>query len=178
MAEFAMMCQNCYGLKSKPTTTRNPQSNEIIERIHQTIGNIIHTFDMHNIVNNDPWSGILAATIFSVRATYHTKLKASPMQIVFVRETILNIRHVADWEHIRQLKQERINRNNKQETMHRNNLEYKVGEKNLIKRKKTSKEELEFMGPFLITQINDNFPFGNKREIVIYLCNEERNHEF
>ena len=48
--------------------------------------------------------------------------------------------------------------------MHRNNLEYKVGEKNLIKRKKTSKEELEFMGPFLITQINDNFTFVSKRE--------------
>ena len=31
MAEFAKMCQNDYGLKRKPTTTRNPQSNAIIE---------------------------------------------------------------------------------------------------------------------------------------------------
>ena len=37
MAEFAKMCQNEYGLKRKPITTRNPQSNEIIEQIHQTI---------------------------------------------------------------------------------------------------------------------------------------------
>ena len=37
MAEFAKMFQNYYGLKKKPITTRNPQSNAIIERIHQTI---------------------------------------------------------------------------------------------------------------------------------------------
>ena len=31
MAEFAKMYQNDYGLKRKPITTRNPQSNAIIE---------------------------------------------------------------------------------------------------------------------------------------------------
>ena len=83
MAEFAKMYQNDHGLKRKPITTRNPQSNAIIGRIHQTIGNIIRTSDVSNIVNNDPWSGILAATMFAVRATYHTPLQASPMQLVF-----------------------------------------------------------------------------------------------
>ena len=74
MAEFSKMCQNDYGLKRKPITTRNPQSNAIIERIHQTIGNIIRTFDVSNIVKNNPWSVILAATMFAVCATYHTTL--------------------------------------------------------------------------------------------------------
>ena len=41
LAKFAKMCQNDYGLKRKPITTRNPQFNAIIERIHQTIENII-----------------------------------------------------------------------------------------------------------------------------------------
>ena len=40
--------------------------------------------------------------------------------------------------------------------MQRNNNEYKVGDKIIVKRKKSSKHELEFMGPFPITQINDN----------------------
>ena len=53
MAGFSKMCQNYYGLKSKPITTRNLWSNAIIGRIHQTIGNIIRTFDVSNIVNND-----------------------------------------------------------------------------------------------------------------------------
>ena len=46
MAEFAKMCHNDYGLKRKPITTRNLQSNAIIERIHPTIGHIIRTFDV------------------------------------------------------------------------------------------------------------------------------------
>ena len=100
MAKFTNMCQNEYGIKRKPITTRNPHSNVIIERIHQTIGNIIRKFDVSNIVNNDPWSGILAATMFAVRATYHATLQASPMQLVFGQGAILNSKHVADWEHI------------------------------------------------------------------------------
>ena len=156
MAEFSKMCQNKYGLKRKPITTRNPRSNTIIERIHQTIGNIIHIFDVSNIVNNDPWSGILAATMFAVRATYHTTLQASPMQLLFFRDAILNIKHVSDWEHIQQRKQLQINHNNKREKMRRNNNQNKVGEKILVKHKKNSKHKLESMGPFPITQINGN----------------------
>ena len=113
MAEFPKMCHNDYGLKRKPITTRNPKSNAIIERIHQTIGNIIRTFDVSNIINKDPWSGILAATMFAVRATYHKTLQESLMQLVFGQYAILNIKHVSDWEHIRQRKQLRINHNNK-----------------------------------------------------------------
>ena len=121
MAEFAKMCHNDYGLKRKPITTRKPQSNAIIKRIRQTIGNIIQKFDVSNIISNDPWSGILAATMIEVRATYHTTLQASTMQLVYGRDSILNIKHVADWEHIQQRKQLQINHNKKRENMQRNN---------------------------------------------------------
>ena len=97
---------------------------------------------MYNIVNNDPWSGILSATMFAVRATYYTTLQASPMQLVFGRYAILNIKHVAYWEHIWQRKQLGINHNNTQENMRRNNHQYKVGDKILVKRKKNSKHKL------------------------------------
>ena len=156
MAEFSKMCHNDYGLKRKRITTRNPQSHLIIERIHKTIGNIIRTFDVSNIVNNDRWLGILAATMFALRATYHTKLRAYLIQLVFGQDAILNIKHVADWEHIQQRKQLRINHNNKQENMRWNNHQYKVGNKILVKHKKNSKKKLEFMGTLPITQINDN----------------------
>ena len=139
MAEFSKICLNNYGLKSKPIKNNNPQSNAIIERIHQTFGNIIRTCDVSNIVNNNTWSGILAANIFAVRATYHITLYASPMQIVFFRYAILNIKHVADWEHSRQCKQLWINYNNKRENMRWNNQQCKVGDKILVKRKKNSK---------------------------------------
>ena len=85
MAGFLKMCQNHSGLKRKQITTRNPQSNAIIKRIHQTIGNIIHTFDVSNIVNNNPWSGILSATMFAVRATYHNTTSISNADSIFPR---------------------------------------------------------------------------------------------
>jgi hypothetical protein len=80
MAEFAKMVKNDHGLKLKPITTRNLQANAIVERVHQTIGNIIRTFNVQSMDSDDPWTGILAAAMFVVRATYHTTLQASPMQ--------------------------------------------------------------------------------------------------
>ena len=97
MPEFAKICQNDYGIKSKPITFRNPQSDAIIKRIHQTVGNNIRTIDVSNIVNNNPLSGILAATMFAVCATYHTTLQVSPMQLVFGRDSIIKNKHVSDW---------------------------------------------------------------------------------
>ena len=64
------------------------------------------------------------------------------MQLLFFWDAILNIKHVANWEHIRQRKQLRINHNNKRENMRRNNHQYEVGEKILVKRKKNSKHKL------------------------------------
>ena len=136
------MYQNDYGLKRKPIRTKNHQSNAIIKQIYKTIRNIIRTFDVSNIINNNPWSGILSTTMFDVRTTYHTTLQASSMQLVFRRYDIWNIKHVADWEHIWQRKYLRNNHNNKRENMHRNTHQYKVDGKILVKRTKNSKHEL------------------------------------
>ena len=65
-------------------TTANPQSNAILELIHQVIENMIQTFKLED--SNDvesPWKGILAATAFAIRATVHTTLQKSPGQLVF-----------------------------------------------------------------------------------------------
>ena len=80
--------------------------------------------------------------MFSVRATYHTTLHAYTTQIVFGQDAILKIKHVVDWEQIRQHKQLRINHNNKCENMRQNNHQYKVGDKIIVKRNKNSKHEL------------------------------------
>ena len=61
------------------------------------------------------------------------------MQLVFGRDAILNIKHVADQEHIWQRKQLLINRLKKCEHMHWNNHQYEVGDKILVKCKKKTK---------------------------------------
>ena len=77
--DFQTMIKNDYGIKDKPITVRNPQANAIVERIHQVIGNIIRTFELENnyLDEEDPWKGILSATAFAVRSTYHTTLQKS-----------------------------------------------------------------------------------------------------
>jgi hypothetical protein len=114
-ADFQKMIKNDYGIKGKPITVRNPQANAIVERVHQTIGNIVRTFELENnyLDEEDPWKRILSATAFAVRSTFHTTLRKSPDQLVFGRDMILSIKHVATWELIQQRKQTIINKNNK-----------------------------------------------------------------
>ena len=61
MAEFSEMLVNDYGVKKKPITKRNPQANAILERVHQTIGNMIRTFQTKEIEEENPLDGILNA---------------------------------------------------------------------------------------------------------------------
>jgi len=135
MAEFARMVELDYGIKRKGASTRNPQANSIIERIHQTIGNMLRTFEVHNseMEPEDSWEGILAAVMFAVHATYHTVLQATPSQLVFGRDAILNTQFDADWFRIKQLKQKEIHRNNVNENSKRIQHIYKEGDKVLFK---------------------------------------------
>ena len=70
MGEFSRMIKEDYGLRKKPITARNPQANSIIERVHQTVGQMLRTFrvqDTEDLVN--PLDGILAAISFALRTT-------------------------------------------------------------------------------------------------------------
>ena len=159
LAEFAKMVKNDYGIKRKPITRRNPQANAVIERIHQTIGNVIRTFQVQEayLDEDDPWSGILAATMFAVRATYHTTLQATPAQLVFGRDAILNIQFEANWNFIRERKQKIIKKNNERENARRILHVYHRGDKVLYRARVTSKygEDL-YEGPYTILKVNDN----------------------
>ena len=64
-AALCQMLKNDHGVNVKPIMTRNPQANAIVERVHQTIGNMIRTFELYDngIDDDGPWSGILAAVM-------------------------------------------------------------------------------------------------------------------
>eukprot|EP00957_Ditylum_brightwellii_P068984 5235545-Ditylum_brightwellii.AAC.1 len=72
MAEFSEMTIRGYEVNKRPITARNIQANSIIERIHQTIGNMMRSFEVHGttIYKDGPWTGILGAVRFATRATY------------------------------------------------------------------------------------------------------------
>ena len=103
MAEFGKMILDEYGIVCKPITTRNPQSNAIIERVHQTLSNMIRSFQLHKTIldKDDTWSGMLSACMYAIRATVHITLQATPTQLVFGRDANLNIQFEANWNFIR-----------------------------------------------------------------------------
>ena len=70
-----------YSIKPKAITSRNPQANSIIERVHQTLGNILHTFHMHDAIldKDNPWDRIIAAIIFAIKATIHIITQKYPL---------------------------------------------------------------------------------------------------
>ena len=160
MAKFAQIVQHDYGVKIKPITTRNPQANSIIERVHQTIGNIIRTFEMNkktDIDEEDPWSGVLSATMFATRATYHMTNQTMLTQLVFGRDAILNTTFEANWQYIRERKQKIINENNKKENLKRIPHRYHVGDKALYRNDSLDKFSTDpYDGPFKIVQVNNN----------------------
>ena len=161
MAELAEMIKVDYQIKRKPATTKNPQSNSIIERIHQTLGDMLRTFELPNseIEGDMALNGIFSAIMFAVRSTYHTTLKATPMQLVYGRDAILNIKFQADWHRIKQQKQNKIYKNNLQENSKRIPHEYKVGDNILIDVKYKTKSKYgmnPYDGPYQITKVNNN----------------------
>ena len=168
MSEFSSMLED-YGIKRKPITKRNPQANDIVERIHQTIGNILRTFRVQEdeLDEEDPWGGILSATMFATRATIHTTLQKTPMQLVFGRDAILNISHKACWKIIKDRKQKQIIKNNIRENKNCIDHVYKKGDRILIKNQQSSKyAQQTYSGPYNITAVNTNGTVNVQKGII------------
>ena len=95
--------------------------------------------------------------MFGVRATYHTTLGATPMQLVYGRDAILPIKHHTDWKYIQDKKQKLINLNNARENRKRIPHDYNIGDMILVSRNERSKHgEREKNGPYPIVQVNNN----------------------
>ena len=69
---------------------------------------------------------------------------------------ILNVKHEANWEYIRERKQNIIAKNNKAENAKHIPHKYKVGDKVLLNRGTENKYEIPYKGPYTILKVNDN----------------------
>ena len=151
-----------YSVKRKPTTSKNPQANAIIERVHAVFNDMLRTsgldgsddLDAHRIdqfITNAAWA---------IRSTYHTVLKATPGEAIFGRDMLFDIPFIADWSEIGRRRQELVDKNNARENSRRLPYDYVVGSKCLIineingeiQRKARDKHE----GPYTVTQVYTN----------------------
>ena len=118
--------------------------------------------DEHN-----PWALFIADTCFTVRATSHTTMKASPGQLVFGRAMVLPIRYLADWEYLRQVRQKQMTHNNLCENRNRIAHEYKAGDKVLLTKPGIQpKMDTPRTGPHLISKVWSNGTVDLQQNLV------------
>jgi hypothetical protein len=159
MAEVKKTLRQDYGARIKLITTRNPQANSMVERSHQTIKNMIksQTITSRDDLENGEWKGVLSAVRFAMRATLHTTMRATPMQLVYGRDAIHNIRFEADWQYIKARRQQVIRRNNERENAQRTPHTYQPGQRVMISQHQNRKYGTpKYKGPYTVDSVNDN----------------------
>ena len=121
---------------------------------------MIRTRDIRGKDDLDPdfgWTGVLSAVRHAVRSLVHTTTRATPTQLVFGRDALLNVSFIADWQYIKERKQHRILQNNKRENKTRKDYQFKVGDHVMVEDDPNRKlEGARFKGPYTVSRLFDN----------------------
>jgi hypothetical protein len=167
-AMFEQMTKN-YGLKTKTGTSYNPQSNGVIERVHQVLGDMLRTFELEDrdLDAKDPFGSFLSAAAYAIRSTYHTVLVASPAELEFGRHMLLPVKFTADWQAIQAKRQRRIEDSNARENASRIEHEYKIGDLIMKARPgKLAKLRRKRDGPYAVTHVYTNGTLRIRKGVV------------
>ena len=149
------------GIRSRPTSVKNPQSNAVCERMHKTVADILR-----NIIEEDPprelhdaeqkIDNALSTCVHALRCAVNHTMKTSPGAMIFNRDMLVNVQLIADLESIRGRRQQQIDDNTRRHNKKRIDHHYRVGEMVKIRVHDPSKLEKRFRGPYRINQVNAN----------------------
>ena len=80
-------------LDMKTSLPWNPQSNAVLERIHQVLQDCLLTFELDeadiNENDEDPFDEYLAAAAYAIRCGFHASHGYSPGELVFGRDMFM-----------------------------------------------------------------------------------------
>ena len=148
-----------YGIKSTPTTVKNPQANAIVERLHLTLADVLRM----SVFEGDNWwlevEHTLQSIAWAFRTTVPSTLPHSPGSLAFNYDMIMQTKVKVDWELIKKLKWTNMMKNNTKENSQRTNHQHAVGDSVLIIKKKSeikSKLDKPTDGPYEITEVHNN----------------------
>lgn len=152
--EFAELLDS-YGVERIVTTTRNPQANAVIERVHRVIGEKMRT---KSITTADDWANFLNNTMFAMRASNHSMLKASPAQLAFGRDMLVDMAHKTNWAAEHQRKVDQVRAHNKRENQGRAEWTYRPGDHVLLRRDAGVQGKMQplFDGPFEVVAVQEH----------------------
>ena len=151
-----------YSVKRKPTTSKNPQANAILERMHGVFGDMMRTSNLNNLehVDSQTIDEFITNAAWAIRSSYHTVLKATPGAAIFGRDMLFDLPYIANWDEIGKRRQKQVDANNVRENKKRLPYDYVVGNKvlliNEINGEKAPKANDKNDGPYVITQVYCN----------------------
>ena len=95
--------------------------------------------------------------MFATRATIHSTSRATPAQLVFGHDAMLNVQHEANWAYIKEHRDKISSKNNTIENKNCKKHVYNVNNKVLLKMQANLKYGTNaYTGPFKIVQVNNN----------------------
>jgi transposase InsO family protein len=150
------------GIQDIPTTVKNPQSNAICERVHQTVAQVLRTLvhlyppaDM--LEASDLIDRALATAQFAARnAATSSIMNNTPGALAFQRDMLLDIPLIADFITIRDNRQAVIDERLRQANHRRVSHDYQIGERVFLKNEQAKKMESMWLGPYPIEQVHAN----------------------
>ena len=151
-----------HGIKPAGSTVKNPQSNAICERLHQSIGNALRALNYSGrIPANEAEAAerinsALQTAAYGARTALHSTMKIAPGSLVFHRDMILNIPLLVDFELLRQRRQTLIDKNLIRANSKRVDFDYQLGQQALKLVFDKKKLDLQAEGPYLITRVHTN----------------------
>ena len=149
------------GIRSKPTSVKNPQSNAMCELMHKTIADICR-----NIVKDHPpvhrhkaeqkIDNALLTCVHALRCAVNHMMKTSPGAMVFNRDMLMNVQLIADLASIRGCRQQQIDNNVWIHNKKRIDYNYWIGELVKMRTLDPSKLSDKVKGPYRIIRVNTN----------------------
>ena len=162
-SEFSKMCEK-NGVVHRPTTSHNPQGNSLIERIHQTIGQVLRVVvkskNPHLVEEGQrAIDETLATAMHACRCAMSSTLcNSTPGSVAFGRDMLLDIPMVADIIAIRRNRQQLVDRRLLRENAKRIRHDYAQGD--LVWKKEhlglSDKLKDTMSGPYPIVRVHTN----------------------
>ena len=146
-------------IKPKCTTIKNPQSNSLVERIHQVLRSTFLTKNLkeQELDYLDPFGEILASVAWAVRASYNSATDATPIQLVFGRDMLFDLKTLVNWKELSIRKQKLVDKANLRENKNKVDFDYQKEQKVYIKNDRVQRKmDSPKQGPFLITDVFTN----------------------
>eukprot|EP00804_Cyclotella_cryptica_P015823 CCRYP_006328-RE/>CCRYP_006328-RE protein AED:0.09 eAED:0.09 QI:0/-1/0/1/-1/1/1/0/883 len=141
--------------------SKNPQSNAICERMHQTVGNVlrtlVHTNHPHNMTNaKHIVDDALATVMHAMRTTVATTIGSCPGSLAFSGDMFLNVPLIADWQSIARNRELHVNENLRCANRKRCQYDYAPGQQVLKKVNNPTKLGVRTEGPYTIECVHIN----------------------